>query len=103
MANFDLVLWSYVAVLVTVGLVEFSKSRSKASLMASCLLAAPLVLAALGGFGVAESRPAARAVIGCCFALFAYRWWVKKRFMPSGLMALVSLAACGLLSGFAYD
>ncbi len=103
MANFDLVLWSYVALLVTVGLVEFIKARSKASLMASCLLAAPLFLAALGGFGVAESRPAARAVIGCCFALFAYRWRVRQRFIPNGLMALASLAACGLLAGFAND
>ena len=100
---FEVVLWSYVVVLVSLGLMGFIKAGSKASLVASCLLALPLVVAALGGFAVTESRPVARVILGCCFALFGWRWWDSRRFMPSGVMALVSLTACGLLAGFAHD
>ena len=71
MANFNLILWGHVALLVTVGALELPKADGKAALCACCILAALLILAGLGGFGVAESRSVARAVIGCCFALFA--------------------------------
>jgi uncharacterized membrane protein (UPF0136 family) len=101
MATFDLVLWSYVLALLTVGLVGFMRAGSKVLLFSNCLLALPLVVAALEGFGMTESQPIARAVTGCSFAFFAWRWWTIRRFMPFGLMTLASLAVCGLLAGFA--
>jgi hypothetical protein len=35
--------------------------------------------------------------------MFAYRWWGKRKFMPSGLMALASLAASVLMAGLGED
>ena len=103
MTNFNIVLWTYIGLLMTGGLIGFLKAGSKASLIASCLCAAPLVLAALDAFGHTASPKVARVLIGILFGMFAYRWWGKRKFMPSGLMALASLAASVLMAGLGED
>jgi uncharacterized membrane protein (UPF0136 family) len=100
MTNFDIVLWGFIAVLLTGGLVGYFKAGSQASLLASGLIAALLAFAAWGFFGATTSRSVARFMVGCLFCLFGYRWWVSRKFMPSGLMALAALATSGLLAGF---
>ena len=103
MTHFDMVLWGFIAVLLTGGLVGYFKAGSRMSLLTSCLIAALLAFAAWGFFGATPSRPVARFIIGCLFCFFGHRWWVSRKLMPSGLMALASLVACGLLAGFAND
>lgn len=100
MANFDIVLWGFIVVLLTGGLVGYFKAGSLVSLLTSGLIAALLAFAALGFFGATTSRSVARFMIGCFFCLFGCRWWVSRKFMPSGLMALAALATSGLLAGF---
>jgi uncharacterized membrane protein (UPF0136 family) len=100
MTNFDRVLWGFIAVLLTGGLIGYFKAGSRVSLLTSCLIAAVLAFAAWGFFGVTTSRSVARFIVGCLFCLFGYRWWVSRKFMPGGLMALAALATSGLLAGF---
>lgn len=103
MTNFNQVLWIYIAALVIIGLIESARVGDKAPLVVNSLWAVPLVLAAWGTLGVSESRSVARTVSGCCLAFFACRWWVSRKFMPSGLIALASLLTGGLLAGFAHE
>ncbi len=84
MANFDIVLWGFIVVLLTGGLVGYIKAGSRVSLLTSGLIAALLAFAALGFFGATTSRSVARFMIGCLFCLFGCRWWVSRKFMPSG-------------------
>ena len=100
MANFDIVLWGFIVVLLTGGLVGYFKAGSRASLLASGLIAALLAFAAWGFFGATTSRPVARFIVGCLFYFFGYRSWVSRKFMPNGLIALIALATSGLLAGF---
>ena len=100
MANFDIVLWGFIVVLFTGGLVGYFKAGSWVSLLTSCLIAAVLAFAAWGFFGATTSRSVARFMVGCLFCLFGYCWWVSRKFMPSGPMALAALATSGLLAGF---
>jgi uncharacterized membrane protein (UPF0136 family) len=100
MANFDIVLWGFIVVLLSGGLIGYFKAGSRASLLASGLIAALLAFAAWGFFGATTSRSVARFMVGCLFCLFGYRWWVSRKFMPSGLLALAALATSGLLAGF---
>jgi uncharacterized membrane protein (UPF0136 family) len=100
MTNFDRVLWGFIAVLLTGGLIGYFKDGSRVSLLTSCLIAAVLAFAAWGFFGTTTSRSVARFIVGCLFCLFGYRWWVSRKFMTGGLMALAAFATSGLLAGF---
>jgi uncharacterized membrane protein (UPF0136 family) len=100
MTNFDRVLWGFIAVLLTGGLIGYFKAGSRVSLLTSCLIAAVLAFAAWVFFGATTSRSVARFIVGCLFCLFGYRWLVSRKFMPGGLMALAALATSGLLAGF---
>jgi uncharacterized membrane protein (UPF0136 family) len=100
MTNFDIVLWSFIAVLLSGGLVGYFKTGSRVSLFASCLIAIFLALAAGEFFGATASRPIAKFIVGSLFYLFGYHSWVSRKFVPGGLMALAALATRGLLAGF---
>ena len=103
MNSFDQVLWCYIGLLLAGGLVGFLKAGSRASLIASTLLALPLAVAALDGFGAAASTKVARIWMQVLLVLFTLRWYKKRRFLPFGLLALASLIASGLLAGWAGD
>jgi len=87
-----IVLWVYIVLLVAGGLVGFVKAGSKASLIASSAFALPLVLAAL------DIVPAlvAEAVLGILLVFMGMKFAKSKKFMPSGLMAILSLVALAL-------
>jgi uncharacterized membrane protein (UPF0136 family) len=103
MNPFDLVLLGYSGLMLAGGLIGFVKAGSRASLIASIVLALPLVVAALDGFGAAASTQVARLWMQVLLALFAWRGWQKRRFMPWGMLALAALIASGLLAGWAVD
>jgi len=100
MNPFNVVLWSYVLVLWSYGVIGFLKAGSKASIITCSLLAARLCVAALSGFGEVASPGIARYLVGCLVSVFFYRAWEKRRFIPDGLMAMASLSASGLLAGW---
>jgi len=68
------VLWVYIVLLVVGGLIGFLKAGSKMSLLSSAIFAALLILAFV-------------------VVVFAFRLAKTKKFMPSGLLLLLTLAA----------
>lgn len=64
----------------------FLKAGSKASLIASSVFALPLVLAALGVIPAIV----ANIVLGILLVYMALKFSKSRKFMPSGLMAILS-------------
>jgi uncharacterized membrane protein (UPF0136 family) len=87
--NPNTVLWVYIVLLVAGGLVGFFKGKSKASLVASCAFAAVLILCAIG---VIFQRYVADIVLAVLLVFFAHRLSKSKKFMPNGLMVVLTLA-----------
>jgi uncharacterized membrane protein (UPF0136 family) len=89
----------YAALLAVGGVMGFVRARSKASLISGLLSAVfavvALVLAYMGyGFGF----PLGLTLALCLFVLFGYRYALRSRkFMPSGLLAVVSLVMIGVM------
>jgi len=83
------VLWVYVVLLLVGGIMGFVKAKSKVSLVTSAVSAVLLALCALGVFNmtVAEVLTALLAVV------FVIRYAKTKKFMPAGLMIVLSAAA----------
>jgi uncharacterized membrane protein (UPF0136 family) len=84
------VLWVYIVLLVTGGLIGFLKAGSKASLTTSVGFAAALVFCALG---VVFQRYVADILLAVLLVVFAIRLAKTRKFMPSGLMLLLTLVA----------
>ncbi|MBM3831364.1 MAG: hypothetical protein FJ406_12625 [Verrucomicrobia bacterium] len=84
-----IVLWIYIVLLEVGGVVGFLKAGSKASLIASNVFSLPLILSALGILppGVADG------VLALLLGYMGFKFAKSKKFMPSGLMAILSVAA----------
>jgi uncharacterized membrane protein (UPF0136 family) len=94
-------LWIYIVMLVAGGLAGWLKARSKASLIMSWSFALVLALCALGALPF-RLYP---AFTGLLLLFFGYRFLKTKKFMPMGLMFVLSLAvlaiafATGVITG----
>jgi uncharacterized membrane protein (UPF0136 family) len=93
--NFQVqVLWVYIVLLIVGGLIGFFRAKSKVSLITSAVIAALLILTTLPNL---LQRSAASNIVNGIMALllvvFAIRLAKTKKFMPSGLMLLVTIAA----------
>jgi uncharacterized membrane protein (UPF0136 family) len=94
----NLVLWTYIVLLLVGGLIGFLKAGSKVSLITSAGFAAALAVAAVPG------RPLDPAVAGSLvnilmavlLVVFAVRLTKTRKFMPSGLMLVITVAALAL-------
>jgi uncharacterized membrane protein (UPF0136 family) len=90
----------YAALLAVGGVVGFLKAGSRASLIAGLLSAATAVAALV----VSASNKSLGIALGltlsiALFVLFGYRYAVKtRRFMPSGLLAVVSLVVLAVMT-----
>ena len=84
------VLWIYIAFLVAGGLIGFFKAGSKASIIASVAFAIPLSLCASK---VVPVPWVADVVLVILAVFFGMRFAKSKKFMPSGMMAVFSIAA----------
>jgi uncharacterized membrane protein (UPF0136 family) len=94
MRNFpNLVLWIYIVLLVVGGVIGFLKAKSKVSLIMSAVFAALLALCAVGG--IFEPRMA-DIFLAALLIVFAVRLGKTKKFMPSGLMLILTIAALAL-------
>ncbi len=87
------ILWVYIVLLVVGGLVGFLKAGSKASLIASAAFAAALILCAIR---VIFQPYVADIILAVLLVFFAMRLTKTKKFMPNGLMLVLTIAALAL-------
>ena len=101
MHNFaNTVLWIYIVLLLVGGLIGFFKANSKVSLITSAVFAAVLVLTQTGIFDSRVARNLVNVLMAVLLVVFAVRLAKTKKFMPSGLMLVVTIAALALRNLF---
>lgn len=93
--SWNQVVWVFSALLIVGGVAGFLRARSKASLIASVSSAIPLALAAAGlvPFGVVP------AVLGSLMVVFGMRLAATRKFMPSGMLLILTLLTAGIVWG----
>ena len=84
------VLWIYIALLLVGGLLGFFKGKSKVSLIMSATFAAALILCAIG---VIFQPNVADILMAVLLVVFAMRLAKTKKFMPAGMMLVVTVVA----------
>jgi len=89
----NLVLWIYIVLLVVGGLIGFLKAGSKISLIMSVAFAALLSLCAAH---VVFQPYVAEILLAALLVVFGMRLAKTKKFMPSGLMLILTVAALAL-------
>ncbi len=95
--NQNTILWIYIVLLLIGGMIGFLKAGSKVSLITSSVAAALLVLTTLSGvFNYTFRRNLADVIMAALLVVFAIRLTKTKKFMPSGLMLVLTLAALAL-------
>jgi uncharacterized membrane protein (UPF0136 family) len=87
------VLWIYIVLLLVGGLIGFLKGKSQISLIMSAAFAAVLVLCALD---IVFKPYVEDIVLAALLVVFAVRLAKTKKFMPAGLMLVVTLAALAI-------
>ena len=94
MHNFaDTVLWVYIVLLVVGGLIGFLKGKSQVSLIMSAVFAALLVLCELR---IVFQYYVADILLAALLVVFAWRLTKTKKFMPAGMMLVLTLVALAL-------
>ncbi|MCX8155720.1 MAG: TMEM14 family protein [Verrucomicrobiae bacterium] len=88
-----IVLWIYVVLLVAGGFIGYLKAGSLISLVTSTAFAIPLALCALGILPMWVGRLLTAVLVG----FFAFRLYKTGKFMPAGMMAVVSAIVLLLL------
>lgn len=91
--NSSMILWVYIAMLIAGGMVGFIKAGSKASIIASSILAVPLVAVNLGFLPI----QVAWVVIGVVGLIFAVRYAKSRKPMPAIPMIVASAVVLTLL------
>ncbi len=87
-------LWIYVTLLLAGGMVGFIKAGSKVSLVTSALFA---VLLALCATGIITPFYIADILVGVLAVVFVVRYLKTSKFMPSGLILLLSVVVLAVL------
>ena len=91
-------IWVYGALMILGGIMGFVKAHSKASLLSGVGLGLGLLAS---GYGVSHGAPdsliVAIVIAALLLVLFAFRYVKTRRFMPAGVLAILSLAAVIIL------
>ncbi len=88
------VLWVYIIFLVVGGLIGFFKGKSQASLITSVIFAGLLVLTAVHGiFAPRFAMQLSNIIMVLLLVVFAIRLAKTKKFMPAGMLLVLTLAA----------
>lgn len=91
------IVWIYILLLLIGGLIGFYKGKSKASLITSAVFAAVLALTTLPGvFQPGFALGLANTAMAVLLVVFAIRLAKTKKFMPSGMMLVVTALALAL-------
>ena len=88
--NAVMVLWVYIVLLLVGGFMGFVKAKSKISLITSVIFAALLALCALR---IIPQMPVAHGLVFLLLIVFVIRLVKTRKFMPAGLMTILSAAA----------
>jgi uncharacterized membrane protein (UPF0136 family) len=97
-----LILWIYIVLLFVGGLIGFLKAGSKVSLITSSCFAAVLILCNVDLiFKRDVADMLSTAVLVFLMVFFALRLTKSKKFMPNGLMAVLTLATLVMLHVYA--
>ncbi len=91
--NPNTVLWIYIIFLLAGGLFGFFKAKSKVSLITSAVSAALLILTVIPLFQPGVARALADIIMAALLVVFAIRLAKTKKFMPSGMMLVVTALA----------
>ena len=83
------ILWVYIVVLVAGGLVGLLKANSKISLIMSLAFAAALALCATN---IVQVRQLADIILIFLVVFFGLRFAKSKKFVPAGLMSILTAA-----------
>ncbi len=101
MHNFaNTVLWIYIVLLLAGGLIGFFKAKSKVSVISSSVFAALLALTQTGIFKPSVSLILVNVTLAALLVVFAVRLAKTKKFMPSGLMLVLTILALALRNIF---
>ena len=93
----DTIVWIYIVLLLAGGLIGFLKAGSKVSLITAAASAALLVVTVIPGlFAPSFARGLADAIMAALLVVFATRLAKTKKFMPSGLMLVLTAATLAL-------
>jgi uncharacterized membrane protein (UPF0136 family) len=84
------ILWIYIILLVIGGLIGYLKAKSKVSLIMSAAFAAALSLCAAG---IVFQPYMADILLAVLIVVFAMRVVKTKKFMPGGLMLVITIFA----------
>lgn len=87
------ILWVYIILLVIGGLIGYLKAKSKISLIMSAAFAAALSLCAAG---IVFQYYMADILLALLIVVFAARVAKTKKFMPGGLMLIITIIALAL-------
>lgn len=87
MTTAQIVLWVYIGLVIAGGLVGFLKAGSKASIIASSIFGAVLALFALNILPFRFSW----IILFVLLLFFGKKFLKGRKFMPSGLMALLTI------------
>jgi uncharacterized membrane protein (UPF0136 family) len=90
--NAHIVLWVYIVLLVVGGLMGLIKGGSKVSLITSVAFAIPLILCNLD---IIPFNVSTWILIGL-LAVFAWRLTKSRKFMPGGLLLILTVLALAL-------
>jgi uncharacterized membrane protein (UPF0136 family) len=89
----------YVVLLLLGGLIGLFKANSKASLMTSAVAAALLIITRLPGvFQPSFGRTLSDVIMASLLVVFAWRLSKTKKFIPNGLMLVLTIAVLVLLN-----
>jgi uncharacterized membrane protein (UPF0136 family) len=99
MTNFDVkVIWVYVVILLVGGLIGYFRAKSKVSLMASAVFASTLIVSVLPGIMLPKAAlNLANGTLVVLLLVFALRLGKTRKFMPSGLILVATVAVLALL------
>ena len=93
------VLWVYIILLLVGGLIGFFKAKSKVSLITSAVFAAILILTTLRSvFQPGFALGLANVTLVVLLVVFAVRLGKTKKFMPSGLILVATVAVLAALN-----
>jgi uncharacterized membrane protein (UPF0136 family) len=94
----NFVFWAYVILLLAGGLIGFFTAHSKVSLITSVISAALLILTRIGIFEPSFGRKLADIIMVVLLVVFAMRVAKSKKFVPSGLMLVLTAVVLAMLN-----
>lgn len=86
----EAILWIYLVILLAGGVFGFVKAKSRISLVSSLVFGALIAAAALGWLGFVYAGDILLTIL---VVVFAQRFGKTRKFVPAGLMVVLTIAA----------